>query len=191
VSLEFLSRTPEALAFERALERHLSNRFPVARANENASFAPFMRAYEEKLTLPDFFCLPRANAYPFFVEAKFKTGAPIMEIWGDVRTTGIDLHKAQTYQKVERVTGCTVFLMFGHKSENEIRIGRMHNWTPGIGEFGKRMAWWLYDNLEVYDMASYTEMLDGPEPSSRLSYNEFWSEAGRRPIPEQLPGLEG
>lgn len=185
----FADRHPEGFGFERALWRYLAARLPVMRAHEGAAFAPFMRAYQHKLWLPDFFVLPSDNPYPLFVEAKFKTEAPTMSIWG-CRTTGVDRRDLLNYQQVERTTGYPVWILFGHEGENEVRVAPVNSesWRQGIGMWGSHMMWRDYDKLQVY--STYQEIAKAPEPTKRIDAEAFWTEAGRRPVPLALPGLE-
>ena len=87
-----------------------------------------------------------------WVEIKEKTTTGVYMLLGGLRTTGMDIHNARQYRRVQEETGMGVMVVFIHKKQDEIRAAWLDDLAStsvyGVNHCEKNgMVYFDYDAL--------------------------------------------
>jgi hypothetical protein len=121
--------------------------YVVHETHTGGAYAPALRLEHGRVTAPDLLVASRNWQVPCHVDTKLKNEAPMYRLADELRT-GIDLDAFHAYRYVQERTGLPVFLIFGHRKENEVRICALDDPSvAGVGA-GGRMRYWAYESLQ-------------------------------------------
>jgi hypothetical protein len=139
----------EAIAFQKALEASLAHSgFLIAPTPVTGPTAPLLSVNYDKTIAPDMLVFGSHWQVPCWVDAKLKTSLGYFRTTSS-RTTGIEVDVWNRYKRVEDITGIPVFVIFGQREQNEVRMCSIDQaWLPSRGD-GVNMRNWDYDALPL------------------------------------------
>lgn len=137
----------QAMAFQSHVAAVLAaTGYVVHETHMGGAYAPLLRVDNGHITAPDLLVASHGWRVPCHLDTKLKTEAPLYRIANELRT-GIDLDAYHAYRYVQERTGLPVFLVFGHRKENEVRLCALDDPSvAGVGA-GGLMRYWAYESL--------------------------------------------
>lgn len=137
----------QAMAFQSYVAAVLAaTGYVVHETHTSGAYAPLLRVDHDHVTAPDLLVASHAWRVPCHADTKLKTRAVEFRLAGELRT-GIDADAYSAYQYVQERTGLPVFLIFGHRLENEVRICALDDPSSLGVAGGSRMRYWAYESL--------------------------------------------
>ena len=177
-------RWSEAFRLGTNFENHMAawlaaNGYAVSRVSSSGMVAPTLTVGDHQVTLPDLQFMSQ-DAGHGWLECKWNRTCGRFITRGDILTTGFKSRLWYQYCDIQRVTGVPVWIAFGHREQDEVRLAlAVEGSFPGVGA-GADWRYWQWDKLRRVASLSEvvactpaelpTELLF-PVPPQQLAFN--------------------
>jgi hypothetical protein len=110
------------------------------------------------------------------VESKLKSTCGVMQVMGNLKTTGIDQRLWNDYDRLRQATGYPIVLIFAQREQDGVFLADLDNHRiPAVGAARGQMAYWALDYLPR--LCSYSELMATPAASQQMELPLFYPPA--------------